>query len=287
MKVVFICSWGNNSTELLNKYKTFTPGNSGVWKNITGVTDVDKADCVVFLEEMDYRINVDNKIVICFPREPVNTKNWEGKSLKYGFTYDTLHHVVTNPQFMDKTYDELESLEYNKSKKVSCVVSKKMGMTGHKQRVNFIIKLTSIYPDLCDIYGSGWGNELNRSYKGSFGCYHRKSSSIKTKYDGLVDYKYSLCFENTKRKNYFTEKFTDCILCWTVPIYWGCSNIGDFFPKDSYYEIDINSPDCIERIKEIVNTPIQDKNIIALKEARDLVLNKYNLWDVVSEITSS
>jgi hypothetical protein len=32
--------------------------------------------------------------------------------------------------------------------------------------------------------------------------------------------------------SYFSEKITDCILNKTSPIYWGCSNIGDFFNMD-------------------------------------------------------
>jgi hypothetical protein len=42
-------------------------------------------------------------------------------------------------------------------------------------------------------------------------------------------FQYSLCIENSSRENYFSEKITDCILNKTIPIYWGCSNIGDFY----------------------------------------------------------
>ena len=28
---------------------------------------------------------------------------------------------------------------------------------------------------------------------------------------------------------YFTEKLLDCFLSGTIPIYWGCPSIGDFF----------------------------------------------------------
>lgn len=35
--------------------------------------------------------------------------------------------------------------------------------------------------------------------------------------------------ENTSSRGYFTEKILDCFLLKTIPIYWGCSNIGDFF----------------------------------------------------------
>lgn len=49
------------------------------------------------------------------------------------------------------------------------------------------------------------------------------------KSEGLAPYRYSVVIENVRERNYFTEKLIDAILCRTVPIYWGCPNIGDFF----------------------------------------------------------
>lgn len=40
---------------------------------------------------------------------------------------------------------------------------------------------------------------------------------------------FSICPENTQQRNYFTEKILDCFVTKTVPIYWGCPNIGDYF----------------------------------------------------------
>ena len=48
------------------------------------------------------------------------------------------------------------------------------------------------------------------------------------KADGLASYRYSVVIENVRERNYFTEKLIDALLCRTVPIYWGCPNIGDF-----------------------------------------------------------
>ena len=48
------------------------------------------------------------------------------------------------------------------------------------------------------------------------------------KAEGLAPYRYSLVIENVRERNCFTEKLIDAVLCQTVPIYWGCPNIGDF-----------------------------------------------------------
>lgn len=49
-----------------------------------------------------------------------------------------------------------------------------------------------------------------------------------SKAQGLAPYRFSLVIENVRERNYFTEKLIDAVLCRTVPIYWGCPNIGDF-----------------------------------------------------------
>ena len=64
------------------------------------------------------------------------------------------------------------------------------------------------------------------------------NNPIKNKEDALIDYYYSISIENSKTDNYFTEKLLDCFAVGTIPIYWGCSNIGDFFNKDGIIHFD-------------------------------------------------
>jgi len=45
----------------------------------------------------------------------------------------------------------------------------------------------------------------------------------------LFKSQFSIAIESTKEDSYFTEKLIDCLLTKTVPIYWGASNIGEFF----------------------------------------------------------
>tara|TARA_B110000261_G_scaffold159750_2_gene198233 strand:- start:2070 stop:2948 length:879 start_codon:yes stop_codon:yes gene_type:complete len=285
--IFFYCNWGSTPEELLLRYSQMTKNNSGIWNNLVGVTDFNKADIIIFIEGIpnNFKLNLlNNKKFICLPREPLVNKNWERFNFPTGFTYDNIIHVVTNPQFIDKNYDFLSKLEYNShEKKFSAIISNKNYGPGYALRRELLIKMSKKYPDLCDIYGAGWNNELGISYKGSLDGYHKETKTENTKFKGLIDYKYSLCIENCCRDNYFSEKITDAILCWTIPIYYGCTNIGKYFPKDSYYEININEDDCIDKIKEIINKPITEKNIMALKEARDLILNKYNIWGVIEK----
>lgn len=288
INIIFFCNWNNNSKQLLDRYKLMTKNNLGIWNNLKGVSNIVEADVIVFIEGIPKNFNLDllnGKKVICFPREPLIKKNWENITYLSNYTYNNIIHVVTNPQFINKNYDFLNNLIYkNKSKCFSAIISNKKQGIGYELRRNILISFSKKYPSICDIYGAGWNNELGISYKGELGCYHSNNNNKITKFDGLINYKYSLCIENCSIKNYFTEKFTDAILCWTIPIYYGCTNINEYFPKNSYYWIDITNPNSINDIYEIVNKPITKENIKALKIARDLILNKYNIWNTIEQL---
>ena len=43
---------------------------------------------------------------------------------------------------------------------------------------------------------------------------------------------FHVAIENSKNQNYFTEKIVDAFLTKTIPIYWGCPNIDEFFNTD-------------------------------------------------------
>jgi len=64
--------------------------------------------------------------------------------------------------------------------------------------------------------------------------------------DSLFDSQFHICIENSKQKNYFTEKIMDCFVTKTIPIYWGCPNIGDFF--------DINGIIVVNNFNEIIDS---------------------------------
>lgn len=58
------------------------------------------------------------------------------------------------------------------------------------------------------------------------------------KIDGLREYKFSLAIENSNERDYVSEKFHDCILSNTIPIYFGCKNIRDIYPSGGYILLD-------------------------------------------------
>jgi hypothetical protein len=276
MKVCFLCGWGKYPTGLLSENKKFTAGNTGKFNSIIGCDNIKEADIICLLGNVHLsdaaRNEIRNKTIIKFPREPFNNNE-----------YDKIIHVVTTPSFINKTYDELVELKYpNKTNTLSFVVSNK----NYPFRVKFVKDFAREHPGVADIYGYGWSNQLGKSYKGVLDGYHGKfnlNSAGRTKYSALYDYKYSICIENCSKYNYFSEKFTDAILCWCVPIYYGCPNISEYFPPGSYYYVDITKKGSFDEILRIISKPITAENVEALRRARELIINKYNVWAVLDD----
>lgn len=54
----------------------------------------------------------------------------------------------------------------------------------------------------------------------------------------LFDSQFHIVIENTKRDYWFTEKLIDCIQTKSVPIYWGCPSIGNYFNLKGMFIVD-------------------------------------------------
>jgi hypothetical protein len=119
---------------------------------------------------------------------------------------------------------------HSKNKKVSIIASIKNFFEGHNLRHEIIKNIQDI-----DVFGRGY-------------------NTIDNKIDGLRDYRFSICVENCKQDYYFTEKIIDCFITGTIPIYWGCPSIGDFFDINGI--ITFND---INELKEKINSLSDDE----------------------------
>lgn len=78
------------------------------------------------------------------------------------------------------------------------------------------------------------------------------------------DSQYNVAIENTQHRGYFTEKLLDCFLLKSIPIYWGCSNIEDYFDAngiitftsidDLIYKVNNLSENYYESKREVIET---------------------------------
>jgi hypothetical protein len=100
------------------------------------------------------------------------------------------------------------------------------------------------------------------------------------------DSQFGVVIENTSHRGYFTEKILDCFLLKTIPIYWGCSNIGDYFDIDSI--ITFNNVDDLVYISNNLTKEFYDskKEIINKnwKLALDYVNYEQNIVNTITDI---
>ena len=60
---------------------------------------------------------------------------------------------------------------------------------------------------------------------------------LETKWETLASYDFVLCFENTARAGWLTEKIFECLHVGTIPIYLGATDIEHLIPADCFIDM--------------------------------------------------
>ena len=83
-------------------------------------------------------------------------------------------------------------------------------------------------------------------------------------------------------------KLIDCFMGLSFPFYYGAPNVSNFFPENSYKNIDIyDLKKSIEIIEGGINNNFYEKNLEALVESKNLACREYNLFYRLSKISKS
>jgi len=231
--------------------------------------DLDNYDAVLVLNTPGKKLSItsDPGRIIALMMEP-GVRSLHPWMFKGTDQYTRIFSPIENEQnielshgfmgwYFDRNITDLTRLPVpDKSRSLSCIVSSLKQLEGHRLRLNFVTNCKKEIPAM-DLFGKG-------------------INYISDKMDGLLPYRYSLAIENASIPYYFTEKINDCFLAWTVPLYYGCKNIDKFFPSKSYIPIDINNTgSAIKKIRDIIENEDWNARLEAVKEARELVLNRY------------
>lgn len=148
--------------------------------------------------------------------------------------------------------------------RVVCTVASNKRMTkAHRFRHEVISAVKNI-----DVYGLG---------------YRR----INKKIDVLRDYMFCIVMENQVMDYLFTEKLIDCLVTGTIPIYYGCPSIGDFFDTEGFLTFNTieELSDIIPKLdKEFYDSKIEHiKNNFELAKkyvvADDIIYEKMVEWE--------
>jgi hypothetical protein len=105
--------------------------------------------------------------------------------------------------------------------------------------------------------------------------------TIESKNEVLNRYKFSIIVENDIRKNYFTEKIIDCFVTKTIPIYWGCPNINEYFDESSIIQFD--TLDEFLKILDRLDDNLYNSMINGIENNFQLSKQYLSYWDRIEE----
>ena len=248
--------------------------------------------------QVDFTLNIDSNIdavlicnhptlkeqVLVAPGNVFHVHQEPGDSLYHGFMYDAvvgkkhshlkLADITGHPclnWLVNKTYDELTQMDAtygavskDKNKLFSGVISGHNALEGHYFRLKVLEDIKQKFE--IDLFG-------------------KRHNFIPDKWDALYPYQFSLAMENSSQPDYWTEKIMDCYLACTMPVYYGCSNIDKYFPKDSFIQLDVNNLTySLDSLKEKLTTEFFQSNYDRILEARELCLYKYSTAAGLSNI---
>jgi hypothetical protein len=180
-----------------------------------------------------------------------------------GINFSVRPHLV-NMSFSD--FNNLTQPTHYKHR-LSIVTSNKKDRPEQIRRLKLIKELQNRLGDQIAIYGRGFNN-------------------INDKFDGIFGSQFHLVLENNFENNFWTEKLSDSYLCWSYPLYLGTSGICQDFPKNSYFRLDSNLSisEIADKIVERLQRGLIDQDIAAMKVAREIILQKHNLFAVMESL---
>jgi hypothetical protein len=103
-------------------------------------------------------------------------------------------------------------------------------LPGHLFRIATSARLHGLDPSFYEVYKSKYMDshlgKINHELRPFFESLTEYTYESK---DEIYKKTFNIAIENSSEKNYFTEKLIDCFRTFTVPIYWGCTNIQEHF----------------------------------------------------------
>jgi len=181
------------------------------------------SDVITFQDRFDYVLTHNQDVLDKLP----------GKAIL--FPYGTMW--IKDYRFPEKEFS------------VSTLVGSKVMTYGHELRQKLWFKENRIKNIPTKFFLSGNASALEN---------YNNNLILRENKDELFDSQFHVCIENAKRDNWFTEKLIDCLQTKTVPIYWGCPNIGNWFNTKGFIMVD-NLEDIIDACNSLNDGSYKEK----------------------------
>jgi len=285
-----ISFYGNSETpsRLLQIFAKMTPGGKGVWKNLQGVDSLADSDYVVIIDRIQ-KLHIDlipPEKQILIGAHPESCNGYARMTdIDAFYKMDIGETFGFGEWWINYDYDYLTRLPAGyKPNRLAVIMSNSNTQIYHRKRKEYLERFCGKYKDYVDVYGRirPWGSIIP-CYKGVLGqSEHAGSGYWYGKEPVYEQYEYALEFD-AWGKHYFSERVFDCLLLWCMPFYNGGHGISKYLPNGCFKWVDMGlyGDDVIEWLKD---RELYEKALPSIAEARDLLLNKYQLWARVSEL---
>lgn len=179
-----------------------------------------------------------------------------------------LMDLESYPFTMD--YDLLKGMhDFRKDRSISLISSSKSYSPDHAKRLEFARTAYEHFGSRLDFFAGG-------------------IRYVEDKWGALATYKYHIVIEDYLHSDCWMEKLADTFLAGSYPLYYECPNLADYFPRDSYTTIDINDVEkSVALIEKVINDNTYERSKIAIMQARELVLDKYNVFVVIEDLCTA
>tara|TARA_R110001583_G_scaffold6509_6_gene33010 strand:- start:9856 stop:10770 length:915 start_codon:yes stop_codon:yes gene_type:complete len=162
---------------------------------------------------------------------------------------------------------------HEKNKLVSMIASDKTWTRGHRLRHTIAKSLAE--PFNIDLWGTGY-KPFGKKQTGLSAAAIREG-----KEEPLKDYYFSVTVMNSKSNNYFTETLVDVFRYGTIPIFWGCDNIGEYFREEGM--ITFNTGAELVNILENISEDLYNEKIEFVKENYELAKEYVSMDDTFAK----
>lgn len=234
---------------------------------IVGIQHTDNS--LLRKNEFNIFLSVENFSVGRKHYEHWNKFNRQSNTLINAYIYNDISHPDKNmiPAVYQRVkyfklvyplFDNIRnSIRFNQKK--FCLFTSRNGLNPNKQLI--INQLSSLGPiDFLDKYDSILKDKT---------CYNSEEL-IKI----YSEYKFIICFENSKTDGYITEKIFNVFLSGSVPIYDGAPNITDYIVSGSFIKYDDN---IVKKINMLMNNETLYNAVINKDKIKELDYSQIEL----------
>tara|TARA_B100000902_G_scaffold202391_1_gene192912 strand:+ start:15884 stop:16672 length:789 start_codon:yes stop_codon:yes gene_type:complete len=236
--------------------------------------DLGEKSVSISIDNLDYDLRADYKILFLAEPYSILPTVTEG-ALRSAYQFDKIYTFTE--KILEK-YPQAELFEWgsswldfkdlilDKGNNVTFVTSEKNQTVGHRMRLEIFEMLKNI-----DV-----SNGL-QYYAHKSPPFHERRN------DFFENAKFHIAVENSRQRNYFTEKVIDCFASKTVPIYYGCPNLGDWFNMDGV--IVFHDMEELELILKHLDADKYDWRKDAIEENYEIAKQFHSDNDVVPRLT--